>query len=65
MHERYLKCPYCSYESEDCDFPDLFYQDLNNSSGVNKQYILLQDIQTNGFNIVTCGNCGQVFIQKL
>lgn len=65
MNERYLKCPYCSYESDESNFPDLFYEDLNNSPEVNKQYRLLEDIWTNGFNIVTCGNCGQVFIQKL
>lgn len=25
VKDNILKCPYCDYESEECDFPDLFY----------------------------------------
>lgn len=65
MDKDLIRCPYCNYESDESNFPDLFYQDLNNSPEVNKQYRLLEDMWANGFNIVTCGSCGQVFIQKL
>ena len=59
-----IKCPYCNYENEDCNFPDLFYPDSNFSKELNKQAKLLEELQDHGYNIVTCGNCGQVFITK-
>lgn len=59
-----LRCPYCGYESDPCDFPDLFYYDCNMSSGLQEQLELLQRLQQKGFNIVTCGNCGGVFIHE-
>ena len=58
-----LKCPFCGFESDYCDFPDLFYTDENNSNWT-KQYNLQKEIQQLGYNIVTCGDCGEVFIIK-
>jgi len=29
-----------------------------------EQYELLMELQSNGFNIVTCGNCGAVVIHR-
>lgn len=55
------KCPYCKFEGEDCDFPDFFYTDC----GYQEQYNILQEIQDEGYNIVNCGNCGDVFLTKL
>ena len=60
-----LKCPYCERYMEFADCPDLFYEDSNNSKVINEQYELLQELQSKGFNIVTCGHCGQVFIHKI
>ena len=59
-----LTCPYCNYKGDYCDFPDLFYTDSNNTPARDEQYKLLQQLWTKGFNIVTCGECGQVFIHK-
>lgn len=65
MKERFLKCPYCNYESDECDFPDLFYEDSNNSPELNRQWEMAEEIWALGYNIVTCGQCGKVFIQRL
>lgn len=58
------KCPHCGYEDDYCNFPDLFYPDKNNSKEINRQLNLLQKMQDYGFNIVTCGMCGNVFIVR-
>lgn len=60
-----LRCPYCGYTGELCNFPDLFWEDCDNTKEINKQYELLEQMWDKGFNIVTCGDCGQVFIHKL
>lgn len=60
-----LKCPYCNFEDEPYSFPDLFYQDSKNTEEINMQYELLKELWDKGFNIVTCGNCGYVFIHKI
>ena len=59
-----LCCPHCEHYMEFCDCPDLFYSDASNSKGLNEQLKLLEEMQTHGYNIVTCGNCGQVFIHR-
>lgn len=59
-----LRCPYCGYESEPCNFPDLFRFDCNMGLVLYEQLELLRKLQQRGFNIVTCGHCGQVFIYK-
>jgi hypothetical protein len=59
-----LTCPYCNMGGGYSDFPDLFYADIDYIPALNEQYELLQQLWTKGFNIVTCGNCGQVFIHK-
>lgn len=60
-----LRCPHCDEVQEPCNCPDLFYEDINNSKGLNEQYKLLLELNECGFNIVTCGHCGQVFIHKI
>lgn len=60
-----LICPYCGYESDPCDFPDLFYNDYDVTCEMKKQLDLLIDLQELGYNIVTCGQCGQVFIHEI
>lgn len=59
-----LICPYCKYQNEECNFPDLFYDDINNDFYIKQQLQNLKEIQQLGYNIVTCGDCGQVFIHK-
>lgn len=59
-----IKCPHCSTVNEPCYFPDLFYSDCNNSEDINKQVKIQEELQYLGYDIVTCGNCGQVFIIK-
>lgn len=59
-----LKCPHCEHYQEFCDCPDLFYPDINNSKDMRNQLKLLEEMQTKGFNVVTCGHCGQVFIHR-
>ena len=54
-----LKCPYCERYQDPSECPDLFTE-FDNS----EQYKLLREMQNKGFNIVTCGHCGQVFIHK-
>lgn len=65
MIEDELSCPYCNWGGEYCDFPDLFYQNADNTIGLNKQYKLLQELWSVGYNIVTCGCCGNPFIIKI
>lgn len=60
-----IKCPFCDFESEECDFPDLFVSDFNNTKGIMTQIDLLEELQEKGYNIVTCGNCGGAFIIKM
>lgn len=60
-----LKCPHCEQYQEFCDCPDLFYTDITNTTLIEKQYKMLLELNQLGYNIVTCGNCGQVFIQKI
>ena len=59
-YESIIKCPYCGYESEECDYPDLFY---SGDDSIEEQYKRLQELQAIGYNIVTCGMCGGVIIQ--
>lgn len=59
-----LKCPHCEHYQEFCECPDLFYPDASNSKDVNNQLKLLEEMQRKGFNVVTCGHCGQVFIHR-
>ena len=56
-----LKCPHCGFEDEICNFPDLFYEGCKYP----EQYKLILELQSKGYNIVTCGMCGEPFIQKL
>lgn len=65
MIDKYLlKCPYCGFEDDNCFFPDLFYRDYDYPK-YNEQVNLLEEIQELGYNIVTCGKCGEVFIERL
>jgi len=59
-----LKCPYCGCESEECDFPDLFYIDNESPQEIVEQEKLLREIQSHKLNIVTCATCGEVFIHR-
>lgn len=65
MYEKYLQCPHCGELQEECNCPDLFYPDIRNTKEINQQLKLQTEIQSLGYNIITCGNCGLVFIQKL
>ena len=56
-----LKCPHCGFEDEICNFPDLFYEGCKYP----EQFKLIEELQSKGYNIVTCGMCEDVFIQKL
>ena len=60
-----LKCPYCEHYQDYSDCPDLFQKFLDNSKAINEQYDLLLELNDNGFNIVKCNYCGQVFIHKV
>lgn len=62
INKNEIKCPYCNYTNEECNFPDLFYEGCPN---LKEQYKLLQGLWTLGYNIVTCGECGQVIIVKI
>lgn len=62
--ETLVKCPHCGEVSEECNMPDLFYSDSTNTKGLNDQLKLLEELQTFGYNVVTCGNCGKVLILK-
>lgn len=49
-----LKCPYCGFESDICDFPDYFDGDKE-----------MQDIlDEHLINIVCCGMCGKPIVQE-
>lgn len=56
-------CPHCGYMSDECDFPDLFWKD-EGLKKFNRQADLLEALQVLGYNVVSCGNCGDVFIIK-
>lgn len=56
-----IKCPYCGFESDDCDFPDIV---CSGDDTTKEQLEKLQELQAIGYNIVTCGMCGEVIITK-
>ena len=60
-----LKCPHCEHYQEFCDCPDLFYVDVTKSKEWTEQEKLMAEINSCGYNIVTCGHCGQVFIHRI
>ena len=49
-----MKCPYCGFESDICDFPDYF----DDTESIKKQFT------DYGVNIVTCGMCGKAIVQE-
>lgn len=57
-----LKCPYCERYMDPSECPDLFVD--GDCSSPTEQVDLLHEMWTKGFNIVTCGECGQVFIHR-
>ena len=64
-HKQYkLKCPICSCEDDICNFPDLWWDDKNNTKAQNQQVYLLKELQAKGYNLVSCGFCGCVFIHR-
>lgn len=60
-----LHCPYCGLTGDICDFPDFIFDDEDNTKGEKEQYKLLEKLWKKGFNVVTCGHCGDVFIHEL
>lgn len=61
-HEDLLKCPHCKSILDYGDCPDLFASEEEEL--LIKQENLLHEMWKAGYNVVTCGNCGQVFIHK-
>lgn len=51
--------------TDEQDFLDLFYDDYDVTYEMKKQFKLLTALQELGYNIVTCGDCGRVFIQDI
>lgn len=49
-----MKCPYCGFESDICDFPDYFSGD-ETIQRVLDEYLI---------NIITCGMCGKAIVQE-
>lgn len=60
-----LQCPYCGMTGDFCDFPDFIIDDCDNTKGEKEQYKLLEKLWSKGFNVVTCGDCGYVFIHTI
>lgn len=47
-----IKCPYCHFESDECDFPD-YFEDGEKIKSYFEDYEI---------NIVTCGMCGKAIV---
>lgn len=62
--ETVIICPHCGSIQDERDMPDLFYEDSSNTEGMNDQAKLLRELQALNYNVVTCGNCGNVLITK-
>lgn len=60
---RELKCPYCGFEEDISFFPDLFCE-FETCKQYQEQNLLLQEIQKEGYNVVTCGECGEAFLHR-
>lgn len=58
----YVKCPHCGYRGDECNFPDL-YSEFEEKAEYREQYKLLKQMQDLGYNVVTCGMCGNVIIK--
>lgn len=58
-----LTCPYCGHNSDPCDFPDWLWAD-GDVELYPEQYQILLEIQAVGFNAVTCGQCGSMFLHR-
>ena len=65
MRNTDIICPYCKYTNEDSNFPDLFWEGWSDDLYIKQQLQNLKELQRLGYNVVTCGNCGLAFIQKL
>ena len=65
FHDIYvgLKCPFCGADGDVCGFPDLFYE--ADEDDFPEQCKYQYAIQKAGYNIVTCGCCGDVFIHEI
>ena len=61
--EYYLTCPTCGFKADPCGFPDLYWE--VDEDDYPEQYEYQRAIQKLGFNIVRCGECGEVFIHKI
>ncbi len=62
MNEEVLiKCPHCGFGDEPYSFPDLFFE-YEKKAEYREQYKLLKQLQDLGYNVVTCGMCGNVII---
>ena len=58
-----IKCPHCKQTMEACDAPDLYYFGEEDKD-YQEQYNILCDMQKNGFNVMTCGFCGEIILSK-
>ena len=59
-----LTCPYCGHNSDPCDFPDWLWAD-GDVELYPEQYQILMEIQQVGYNAVTCGQCGDMFLHRI
>ena len=57
-----LKCPYCKQILGYADCPDLFASE--DDEDLEEQEDLLFEMQRAGYNVVVCGDCGQVFLHR-
>ena len=55
-----LECPYCNNIVEHQDCPDLWSNEKH--PDYKKQEKILKNMQKCGFNVVTCGICGGIFL---
>ena len=65
MIESEIKCPHCGYESDVCDFSDIYYDFSEKKAECQEQYkLLLKQLQDLGYNVVYCGWCGNAIITR-
>lgn len=61
-----IKCIHCGETSDPSNYPDLYYEgcspDAEKEKVYNEQALIQERMNSLGFNIVTCGDCGGIIL---
>lgn len=59
-----LKCPHCNKINNEDEYPDLYYEGCYDGKTYEDQTRIQLGMQKDGWNVLTCPECGQVVLVK-